>query len=335
VIKARGNRKISWAATIVLIIAITGLSYVGYIGYALIRYFVCIPAQGAISGVMPDTSWIKESRDVLYLNGDKLYSIKINGTDKKLIYDNVRYYALSPNGKKIVIEYLSKSLIKDDRNIGNLSLVDTETGNIEPIEEKADCHWPLWTADGARIFYEYSDSYVIRIYDLASKTKKDFRESKMVADVVASNIPTKLFYSSLFDKKCYDLDVITLQRMEIAPFRNTQGSTLDNCVKESDIYRAVQGGSEIRGWKVESPDLKKCARSEDGSLWLKTETKDERLVQYTGKYDSKIAPGIWPSSWSSDGRYLVSNFKGKIYVSDTVSNKTGYLTDGGSARIIN
>ena len=117
VIKARGNRKISWAATIVLIIAITGLSYVGYIGYALIRYFVCIPAQGAISGVMPDTSWIKESRDVLYLNGDKLYSIKINGTDKKLIYDNVRYYALSPNGKKIVIEYLSKSLIKDDRNI--------------------------------------------------------------------------------------------------------------------------------------------------------------------------------------------------------------------------
>lgn len=333
--KSWRTRKLSFTSIIVIIIALTGLAYVGYIIFLLVHTFIYTPQQGKIVGVLPDTSWVGGNQDVLYLKSDRLYAIGLDGHRNRQLYDDdVLYYALSPDKTKIAIYYSNKSQTEDDENTSNISIVNLADGTTNQIEQKVDCGYPSWLPDGSSIYYEYGDDYHIRIYDVASKTMSTIDEPKRVADVVAAKTGRKLFYSSLFDKKCHEVDVDTLARREITPYQETGGSALEDCFRGVDIYRGVSGGNDIRDWKAESSSKSKTAYNKEGSLWLKTEGRDEELVTYVGIHDSKLAPGISPVSWSEDERYLASDFKGKIYVTDMESKKTGYLIEGNGVRIL-
>lgn len=333
--KSWRTRKLSLVAIVGMIIALTGLVVIGYITFMLVHTFVYVPQQGKIVGVLPDASWIRDNRDVLYIKGHRLYSIGLDGQRNRQLYDgDVRYYALSPDKTKIAIYYLNSKQNEDDRNIGNISIVNLADGTTDQIEQKVDSKNPSWLPDGSKIYYEYGDDHHIIIYDVVSKTKSTIDEPQRVADVVAAKADRKLFYSSLFDKKCHEVDVDTLAQSEITPYKKSKSSILSDCVRESDIYMGISSGNDIRDWKVESPSKSKIAYNKEGSLWLKTESGDQKLVTYVGIYDSKFAPGIGPISWSEDERYLASDFKGKIYITDTNSKKTGYLIEGDSARIL-
>lgn len=322
-------------AVFAAVTALASLLAIGYLTVMLVYTFVYIPHQGKVIDVMPDTSWIEDERDVLYLKEGGLYAASLNGRTNKRLYDGeVRYYALSPDRTKMAVYSRGRKRSEEDRNTANIVIVDLADGAANPVESRVDCGTPSWFPMGSKIYYKFGRGYHIKFYDTISKVKESIDEPKMVADVVAARSGDRLFYSTLFDKKCYEVDVNTKARKTISPYRSTQGSTLFDCVEKGATYEGIRSGNGISEWKRESPDKKRIAYNESGSLWLKSENGNERLIVYEGVYDSKLAPGVWPISWSDDGKYLVSGFEGKLYISDIERKKTGYLTEGRDARIL-
>ncbi len=321
-------------ALVIIGLCVLILLAVGNLVHSLMGLCFFLPGQGKVIGVLKDTSWITEDRTVFYLKDRMLCSIKLSGNDPKVLYRGpADYYALSSDNRYAAIWDVGSRSGEEAPPVHNIFILDLKTGLVESVEEKADCKWPSWVPNSAKIFYEYGDDHYLRIYDVAAKTRMVLQEKQRVSETVASADGSKIYYSSLFDKSAYEVDVHTGARIRLERFQKSKGPVLNDHVPAERIYRGISAGNDIRHWKVGSPSLRQTAYNKDGSLWLKTGATEVRLVLYTGVHDSKFAPGVTPVSWSKDEKYLVSDFDG-IYITDIAQKKTGFLAQGQSARIV-
>lgn len=322
------TKSFSFLTIVILIILILSLCFVGYVVYGLFYTFEYLPRQGKLLNVMPDTSWIKSNLKVFYSKDDSLYSIDINGKNKKKICDRVRVYNLSPNWTKVVVWNLVKRGKTSDKDLSDISIIDLTSGKIDIVEESINCNPPLWFPGALKIVYRFDDDYNFCIFNVKDGTKKVINVPKMVSQLHVTVDGKRLVYLALFSKKYYQYDIASGDITEMQKFRNNpKTAEMYNYIDDKDIY----WGPTSRG--PESLDGETKAYSRGGSLWFKSSGQDELVVEYKGKFDSKLAPGIKPEVLSRDARFVVFRFKGNIYICDILSKKSGYLAEGDSPQL--
>ncbi len=303
--------------------ALLGLGFTVYVSYGLFYSFGYLPSQGKLVNVMPDTSWIADGIKVFFMKDRTLYSISIQGSNPKKISDNVDSYKLSPDGTKLALWYRVKEGETYDKTLMGIRILDLKTGSVEIVEKERNCGYPQWLPNGLELVYEHDDDYFFSIFNIKDGTRKSVHVPKRVSKLVISKDGQHLVYLALFEMKYYQYDIVSgditeMQKIKIDP----KTATIYEYIDENDIY----WGSTSRG--PSSLDGKTEAYNKGGSLWLKSDGKDQLLVEYEGKFDSKVAPGVHPRALSRDGRFVAFGFKGKIYICEITSKRAGYLADG-------
>jgi len=275
--------------------------------------------QGKILNTLPDTKFLNDESLILFFRDSSLYSIKLNGSDEKKLYDNVFEYHWSPDGKKIVLRTKGKK--------ANVVILDLITGTKEIIEDKEFCDLPDWSPDSTKIAYtvgpeEYKSD--IFIYDLSTRIKAKIERSP---DYIAGNVRwttdgNNILYYEIFTENYYKYNLPNREIVKLS------------CVDVNDIYFNQYACPGDGHWGRLSPNGKYRAYNQEGSLWLAKQGGNELLVEFKGIYNIDFGQsGVNGIEWLPHNRFVLFNFRGKdphekIYVVDIETKKTGFLTNG-------
>jgi hypothetical protein len=325
--KVIATKKFSFSTVVVLIIALLGIGFVGYVSYGLFNMFVVLPNQGKLVNVLPDTTWINDNSELLFLQERSLYSITLRGTDKKKISDVVDEYAISPDGQKVALWYRVKPADSYENTMMRISIIDLKRNEVQVAEKERNCGHPIWLADSSGVAYSFDNNYTISIFKTEDQTKKILAVPRMVRGLAVTKDKSKLAYASLFDKKYYVFDFVSQAVSEISA-KDPYAVDLDK-----DVDRGFWKG--VRNVPFKTSDGKMELYNKKGSLWFKHDNQNDLLVQYEGQHDDKMASGIQPIALSPNEQYVAFEFKGKIYICDILSKKSGFLTDGYGAEFLN
>jgi|GEM_PF-5734957 len=319
-------KKFSFVTVVILIIALLGIGFVGYVSYGLFNMFVIMPNQGKLVNVLPDTAWINDDSKLLFLQERSLYSITIRGADKTKISDAVDEYAVSPDGRKVAIWFRVKSAESYEKTMMGISVINLKQNTTYSAEKERNCSHPIWLADSSGIAYSFDDNHKISIFRLDGQTKKTIDVPQMVRGLAATTDKSKLAYASLFDKKYYVFDFGSQTVSEISS-KDPYAVDLDK-----NIDRSFWKG--VRNVALKTSDGRVELYNNKGSLWVKRDNQNDLLVQYEGQHDDKVASGIQPIALSPNEQFVAFEFKGKIYICDVVSKKSGFLMQGYSAEFL-
>jgi hypothetical protein len=318
----------SFITVVVLIFLLFGLGIIGYVSYGLFDLFVTLPNQGKLVNVLSDTAWVTDELELIFLQGRSLYSITIRGTDKRKISDIVDDYALSPDREKVALWYRVLQADLYEKTMMGITIVDIRRNTNKVIEKYRNCSSKLvWLADSSGIAYSSDNDYKICFYKIGDGIRKVIDVPRKVYGLAVTKDKSKLAYASLFDKKYYLYDFGSQAISEISagtPYAVDLGKDIDR-----NFWKGVRNVPlKTSDGSIELYNLK-------GSLWLKRNDQKELLVEYAGRHDDKLASGVQPLALSYNAQYAAFSFKGKIYICDTLSKKSGYLADGHSAEFLN
>ena len=100
----------------------------------------------------------------------------------------------------------------------------------------------------------------------------------------------------------------------------------------NEIFFGADGGTNriSTGGNHEfvSPQKNINAYLKEGSLGIKSGAIEKIYVFYPGYFDSVFFPGVNNAHWSPDGKYIVFDFRNKIYLFDIANKRIGLLTKG-------
>ena len=151
--------------------------------------YIYLHLQGQLVSVLPDTSWVQNDQKIFYLDKDtSLYSIRINGKEKRKITDNVDALSMSPDGSKVAVWNRLKSWTRKSPELwSDISVVDVNNGQRAVVENKANCSVPTWLPDGMRIVYELAgDRNGFCIFNIKNHEKKFVGTVERIADMTVN-----------------------------------------------------------------------------------------------------------------------------------------------------
>ena len=175
------------------------LSMAGYLFW--VNYRHPAPVVQFPGDILPHTHWVRDSLKVYFIDGNTLGSVRINGQDKKDIFqaeDPIKEYHFSPDGKFILVS-TSRKLHSVERGSGRITLIDS-LGEMESSQElKGAISGIHWAPDSRKFCYEmarwsrYASQDKLYVYDLVEGKK------------MAIQSPTRRISSLYWDKDSQNL----------------------------------------------------------------------------------------------------------------------------------
>jgi len=273
--------------------------------------------------ILQNTSWIKEERKVIVQRGSDLYLITLSGKSERKIAEGIDRYYPSPDGSKLALWNRAGG--------GLIRILNIQDGAMTLVKQNG---WgtPKWTPNGQSIFYDYDNSYPssagIEIFDIATKTAKRVNQRHSSGEYTQwSSADGRRLFLMTENDKCYQYELSTEKIMALSPSKPINPrDPLSSYVKDDDLFMWT------RPLEATTLDGKISAITEGDGIWLKSRNGEkDLLVKFTKPYNPTTS-GWSVQALSNDAKYMIFEFRGRIYVCDTKSKKTGYLTTGNNAQ---
>ncbi|MDP8266261.1 MAG: hypothetical protein P9M07_04870 [Candidatus Aceula meridiana] len=308
-------------------------------------FIFVVNREGRMLGVLPDTSWIDGSQKVYVIKGHSLFSMNLQGRNEKKVCDNVDFdeddSKISPDRTKILARTYNASTYA----VG-IVLIDLDSGKMNIIEKGQNCWEPAWFPDGNRFAYLMMYGKKLCIFNIKDGTKEVIDTPQEMSQLSVANDGKRIFlenklrfhlgnnYYGNFEKAFFQYDLISKEITKMKNIKIYENSPAYSArfgkvgyIDDREVYWGPNNRGIANHGRVFGNQKITVYKNNSGSLMVKENGNEKLLVRFLGAN----APGysmIWPRGMSDDMRYFIFAFDGKIYISDIVLKKTGYLTDG-------
>jgi len=304
-----------------------------------------------LADVVENVSWLKNPLRIYYVNHHTLFSLDIiSGTSKEIIapVDDFRF---SPSGERVCTSYFRTD--GEDKthpeilNFNNFpsnsyTVLNLKTEKVE-YQESNDfaCSNLLGFIDEKSLLIDCTHKF--KIINSVTKETEIIPVPERAEDPFLTTNNKVVWHHRDAPFSCHEYGIETKETNNYARSSDTYF-----CSKPDDVSlilkNAILWGNDW-AWdhRMISVDGKRGIASgkdgEDSVLCLKSMNGgDQFLVRCKGCEsfsENTFGPNPYyfeKLDWSKDGRFVLFNFNGKIYLYDFETNQTGYLTDGEMAR---
>lgn len=267
-------------------------------------------------------------------NGDDLYRINSDGTEKKLVSKESSRIIISPNKKYFVV--LSGKNVKGWRELYNfINIYQVSDGSTIVVENVSNDHLVhvTWSPDSDSIlFINAAKGNILHRYDINKKSIVnsyfvdkpqeypiyDFRFSKD-NKYILTNEPSG--DCSINNGHIFKQYSITANNSTLTPFETISEHSFKT--QSFTSFKEVIFFMYDNETKF-SPSKANCLELKDGDIL----GKDRIFYDYTGPYSPDFGyHGIGLADWVSEN-HIIFEYESKIYVLDTITQEVAFLAKG-------
>lgn len=293
----------------------------------------------SLERVRDDSSWTRSDERIYFFQdvpyqGRAVFSIRLDGRDeRRVLAPPVEDFILSGDGRKLAF---SRPLREAERvhaagrptpgECGVLDARSTETISVAP-----HCWEAVWDPASRYLAYQPGNQNLF-VYDTISRTRRKVGEAEgELTEASWSPDGSRIYFQDRLTQGTFEVDLLKGKQRRLAEpasrkpcLKNSRRGARhlhfgDPILAEADCSRVVSPGGSRALWTQEGSLVAGDAWGGEGHIVLRNTT---------GFRPELGEMGFQNPVWSSDERYALGEYRGRIIVVELHSGRAGIVTRG-------